>query len=210
MNEQYQPVQYNPAPAPVFPNQQPVYVQNAGGDDFSDWDNVEEMSDFNLIPTATYKTALEKINQETVKSGDNIGKPRYNCQFTITDDKQKNRKIFIDMMPHSEISQKQVKALAIATGTPLQGNMLQVLTATMSKDFMANVGVLKNKNPNFSDSNTIWSFKQLQVQQAQAYVQQAQPPQPQRPAHVPPHATFANGVWWVQNPAVQGGWQQVG
>jgi len=34
--------------------------------------------------------------EETVKRGDNAGKPRYNCHFTITDDRQHGRKIFMD------------------------------------------------------------------------------------------------------------------
>lgn len=205
MNNQHQP-QYSPAPAPTFPNQQPVYVtQSAGGDDFIDWDSVDETSEFSLVPKGDYETILEKINSELVKEGINKGKSRYNCQFKITGDQYHNRNIFMDMMPHNEVSQKQVKSLALATNTPLQGNMFEVLIAAMNKKFIANVGVRKNENPSFSDRNTIWSFKPLPAVQ-QAPVQQMQPP---RPSHIPPHAQFANGFWWVQNQNSPSGWDRL-
>ena len=201
------PYQHQPAPAPTFPNQQPVYVQNAGSDDFIDWDSVEATPEHSLIPKGDYKMSLEKINQELVKSGDNIGKPRYNCQITITDDRQTGRKIFRDFMPHSEKSRAAVKSLALATNTPTQGkNMIQILLDVMDKDFIGNVGISKGTGE-FQDSNTIWSFKPLPVIQQQAPAQQMQPP---RPAHIPLHAQFANGFWWVQNPNSPNGWDNLG
>lgn len=189
---------------PQFQSQQPYAPQSAGGDDWSDWDSVEATPERTLIPKGDYKTALEVVNQETVKSGDNMGKPRYNCQFTITDDRQHGRKVFIDFMPHSEISRTQVKALALATNTALAGNMYQVLIAAMDKDFIGNVGVRKDKTGEYDDQNTIWAFKSLQAGTAHSPVQAYQPPaQPIRPADA---VLGSDGVsWWVMR---DGNWIQ--
>ena len=195
---------YTPPP-PQF-QQPPVYTSSAG-DDFSDWDSVEEQPERSLIPKGDYKMSLEKINQEAVKSGDNVGKPRYNCHFTITDDKQTGRKIFLDFMPHSEISRVQVKALAQATNTPLQGNMLQVLIAAMDRDFIANVGISKGTGK-YQDQNIIWVFKLLpaaQYQPPQQAYAPAPPMQRQRPANA---QLGSDGVtWWIPNPNSPSGWE---
>ncbi len=163
--------------------------------EFSDWDSVEATPEYSLIPKGDYKMLLEKVSQETVKSPDNMGKPRYNCQITITDEKYTGRKIFRDFMPHSDKSRSAVKALALATGTPLQGNMIQVLIAAMNKDFIGNVGVSKG-NDGYPDQNTIWSFKSLPVAQYQppqpAYAP-APPVQPQQPIRTGKTASSQDG-----------------
>jgi len=195
------------APPPQFSSQQ------SAGDDFDDWDNVEESPEHSLIPKGDYQTALEKVNQETIKDNKfgNLGKPRYNCHFTITDERQHGRKIFRDFMPHSDKSRSAVKSLALATNTPLQGNMLAVLIAVMDKNFIANVGISKGTGE-YSDQNTIWTFKPLPVaeyQQAPTQVYQA-PPQP---AQQPPAEIFtgADGVsQWVKDSTAPSGFRQVG
>jgi hypothetical protein len=124
---------------------------------------------------------LEKVSRETVKDTNsvNFGKPRYNGQFTVTDDRQTSRKIFINFMDDGEISQRQAKELALATNTMLNGTMYQVLINSINKKFVANVGISKGKNGR-EDQNTIWSFKPLPVAQYQ-------PPQPAyAPAPAPP------------------------
>ena len=201
------------APPPQFSSQAP----QSAGDDFYDWDNVEATTEHSLIPKGDYQMSLEKINQELVKSGDNIGKPRYNCQITITDNRQTGRKIFRDFMPHSDKSRSAVKALALATNTPTQGkNMIQILHDAMDKDFIGNVGISKGSGE-YQDSNTIWSFKPLPVaqyqpapapQQTYAPPPPVQPQQPIRPAGIPLDAITQDGgvSWWIM---VNGAWQQV-
>jgi len=175
--------QYTPPPPQFHGQPQPqAYTPQ---DDFSDWDNVEEQPERTLIPKGDYKASLEKINQETVKSGNNVGKPRYNCHFTITDEKQSGRKVFIDFMPHAEFSRSQVKALALATNTPLQGNMIQILMSAMDKEFIANVGISKGTDE-YSDRNTIWNFKVLSAQ--------SQSPAPVQPAYQPPQPTGETAI----------------
>ncbi len=134
--------------------------------EFDDLDSVEPVPERTTIPKGDYKIALEKVNQETVKNGDNAGKTRYNCQFTITDERQTGRKIFMDFMPHNKISCSQVKSLALATNTLLIGNMLTVLNAAIDKNFIGNVGIRKDKSGEYEDQNTIWAFKVLQFQAA--------------------------------------------
>lgn len=187
--------------------------------EFSDWDSVEDAPEYTLIPKGDYKMLLEKVSQEPIKSGANVGKLRYNCQFTVTDDRQAGRKLFMGFMDDNDISRQQTKALALATNTVLIGTMYQVLVNSIDKNFIANVGVRKDKTGEYSDQNTIWSFKPLPVQQFQpAYTppQQAYAPappiQPQqlvRPHNVPFDAvTQDNGVsWWVLR---NNAWQQVG
>ena len=190
---------------------------NQNNEEFSDWDSVEDAPEHTLIPKGDYKMSLEKVSQETVKSGDNVGKPRYNCHFTITDERQNGRKVFRDFMPHSEKSRSAVKSLALATNTALVGNMIQVLLAAIDKNFIANVGISKG-NGEYPDQNTIWAFKSLPVaqyqqptpaQQYQSPPQQAYahapPPQPQRPAN----AQLGNDgiTWWIPSPSGWDIWQ---
>jgi len=167
--------------------------------EFDDWDSVAPVPERTLIPKGDYKIALEKVNQETVKNGDNMGKPRYNCQFTITDERQAGRKVFMDFMHHNDISRSQVKSLALATNTALVGNMLAVLNAAIDKNFIGNVGIRKDKSGEYEDQNTIWAFKALQFQAAAPIL--------------PPVEVFtgADGVSkWVKDATMQGGFRQVG
>ncbi len=174
--------------------------------EFSDWGSVEDAPEYTLIPKGDYEMLLEKINQESIKSGINAGKPRYNCQFTITDDSHAGRKVFMGFMDDNEISQRQAKALALATNTPLVGTMYQVLTNSAGKDFIANVGIRKDKSGEYPDQNTIWSFKSLPVAQYQ-------PPQAYAPAPALPKKPIPAGAaqgadgnsWWIM---VNGAWQQ--
>jgi hypothetical protein len=180
--------------------------------EFSNWDSVEDAPEYTLIPKGDYEMLLEKVSQETVKDTDsvNFGKPRYNCQFTITDDRQNNRKIFIGFMDDNDISRRQAKGLALATNTLLVGTMCQVLLNSINKKFIANVGVSRGKNGR-EDSNTIWSFKPLPAAQYQPAPppQQAYTPvppvQPQRPANAVLGSD--NKTWWIPNPASPSGWE---
>jgi hypothetical protein len=176
--------------------------------EFNDWDSVEAAPEYALLK-GDFKMALEKINQEPIKSGINAGKPRHKGQFTITDDSHTRRKIFMGFMDDNEISRQQVKALALATNTPLVGTMYQVLTNSIGKDFIANVGIRKDKSGEYPDQNTIWSFKPLPVAQYQppqpAYAPAPVPPvQRQRPANA---QLGSDGVtWWIPNPNSPSGW----
>lgn len=175
--------------------------------EFTDWDSVEDAPEYTLIPKGDYKMSLEKISQESVKSGVNTGKPRYNCQFTITDNRHTDRKVFIGFMDDNEISRQQVKALALATNTLLVGTMYQVLANSANKDFIANVGVRKDKTGEYQDQNTIWAFKPLPAAQYQ-------PPQPAYAPATPPQKPIPAGAvkgadgnsWWIE---INGAWQQV-
>lgn len=165
--------------------------------EFNDWDSVEAAPEHTLIPKGDYKMSLEKVNHESVKSGDNEGKPRYSCQFTITDDRQTGRKIFRDFMPHSEKSRGAVKSLALATNTALVGNMCQVLINSIDKNFIANVGISKGSGE-YPDHNAIWAFKPLPVGQ----YQQHSPAQQYQPAPVAPQ-TYAAQPVYAPAPQVQ-------
>lgn len=46
------------------------------------------------IPAGSYNATVFNVIQEEVKSGDNAGKPRFNVQFSITDEGHKNRRVF--------------------------------------------------------------------------------------------------------------------
>jgi hypothetical protein len=46
------------------------------------------------IPAGSYNASIYEVKLEEVKSGPNEGKPRYNIQFSITDDGHKNRRVF--------------------------------------------------------------------------------------------------------------------
>lgn len=152
-----------------------------------DWDSVEAVEN-NLIPSGQYRMLLEKVTVEPVKNGINAGKPQQNCWFTITDDRQHGRKVFQYFAPHVGFQVGMVKALAIATNTPLQGDMLSVLNAMIGKQFLGTVGVRKNDDPSYPDSNVLNGFKQLPAIPDQPQYQPAPPNAPQ-PVYAPPART---------------------
>lgn len=65
------------------------------------------------VPTGTYKVSIFEITADTVKSGDNKGKPRLKFQFRIADGEdspegknQGNRRLFSDVNAFEGFSQK--------------------------------------------------------------------------------------------------------
>lgn len=46
------------------------------------------------IPEGSYNATIFEAKLEEVRSGENAGKPRFNVQFSITDDGFKNRRVF--------------------------------------------------------------------------------------------------------------------
>jgi hypothetical protein len=50
--------------------------------------------DYSPIPEGSYNATIFNVVSETVKSGDNAGKPRFNIQFKISDAPYANRRVF--------------------------------------------------------------------------------------------------------------------
>lgn len=46
------------------------------------------------VPAGSYNATIFNVVSETVKSGDNAGKPRYNVQFALTGEGVNNRRVF--------------------------------------------------------------------------------------------------------------------
>lgn len=46
------------------------------------------------VPEGSYNATIFDVKAETVKSGPNEGKPRFNIQFRLTGDKVENRRVF--------------------------------------------------------------------------------------------------------------------
>ena len=46
------------------------------------------------VPEGSYNATVFDVKAETVKSGPNEGKPRFNVQFSISDGKYNNRRVF--------------------------------------------------------------------------------------------------------------------
>lgn len=46
------------------------------------------------VPAGSYNATIFDVKSETVKSGDNAGKPRYNIQFALTGEGVNNRRVF--------------------------------------------------------------------------------------------------------------------
>jgi hypothetical protein len=162
----------------------------------NEWDvNFDEVEaiESNLIPNGKYRMALEKVSQAKVKNGDNVGKPMLNCQFTITDDKQRGRKVFMNFAPHVYYQVGLIKGLATATKTPVQnGSFYSTVLSLIDKEFMATIGVAKNNDPSHSDQNTITAFKALPTNQSQSAPAAYQPPQ-QAYAPVQPQPPIRTG-----------------
>jgi len=179
-------------PPPQFASQSP---QSAGDDWDVNFDEVEAIES-NLIPNGKYRMMLEKVSQERVKNGDNAGKPMLKCQFTVTDEKQHGRKVFMNFAPHVYYQVGLIKGLATATKTPIQnGSFYSTVLSLIGKEFMATIGVAKNNDPSHSDQNTITAFKPLPVSQYQPQPapQQTYPVQPQEPIRTGETAFDANG-----------------
>jgi hypothetical protein len=50
--------------------------------------------DYGVVPAGSYNATIFDVKQETVKSGPNEGKPRFNIQFRISDGPSENRRVF--------------------------------------------------------------------------------------------------------------------
>jgi hypothetical protein len=51
-------------------------------------------SDYEPVPAGSYNASVFDVKLEQVKSGPNEGKPRFNVQFSITDEGHRNRRVF--------------------------------------------------------------------------------------------------------------------
>lgn len=55
---------------------------------------VETGGNYEPVPAGSYNATIFDVKSETVKSGDNAGKPRYNVQFALTGEGVNNRRVF--------------------------------------------------------------------------------------------------------------------
>lgn len=55
---------------------------------------VETGGSYEPVPAGSYNATIFDVKSETVKSGDNAGKPRYNVQFALTGEGVNNRRVF--------------------------------------------------------------------------------------------------------------------
>jgi hypothetical protein len=53
-----------------------------------------QSSDYSPIPAGNYPATIFNVVSETVKSGENAGKPRFNIQFRISEGTAENRRVF--------------------------------------------------------------------------------------------------------------------
>lgn len=51
-------------------------------------------TDLGPIPAGTYRTTIFEAKAEEVRSGKNVGKPRWNVQFRVTEGQYENRRLF--------------------------------------------------------------------------------------------------------------------
>jgi hypothetical protein len=51
-------------------------------------------TDYSPVPAGSYNATIFDIKSETVKSGPNEGKPRFNIQFRISEGQHENRRVF--------------------------------------------------------------------------------------------------------------------
>lgn len=82
------------------------------------------------VPEGSYNATIFNVVSETVKSGDNAGKPRYNVQFALTGEGVNNRRVFSYVPLYVAKDFWKTQSFFKALGYDMKAGDFEVPTAT--------------------------------------------------------------------------------
>ena len=81
-----------------------------------------QTSSYEPLPKGKYETTIYDIQQDTVKSGDNAGKPRWKVQLKVVSGQYENRRLFTLIPLYVAGDFWKTQSFFEALGIPMKGN----------------------------------------------------------------------------------------
>jgi Protein of unknown function (DUF669) len=113
---------------------------------------------YSVIPAGSYNATIYDIKQETVKSGPNEGKPRFNIQFRISDGANENRRVFGYVALYKAGDYWKTQAFFKALGYDLTAGSFTVPTPQELSGKPIGVRVKVGKDQDGNDRNEVSGF----------------------------------------------------
>ena len=113
---------------------------------------------YSVVPAGSYNATIFAVKQETVKSGPNEGKPRFNIQFKLTGEGVENRRVFGYVALYKAGDFWKTQAFFKALGYDLTAGTFQVPTPNELSGKPIGVRVKVGKDQDGNDRNEVAGF----------------------------------------------------
>lgn len=114
--------------------------------------------EYSVIPAGSYNATIYEVKQETVKSGPNEGKPRFNVQFRISDGQYENRRVFGYVALYKAGDYWKTQSFFSALGYDLSAGTFTVPSPADLQGKPIGVRVKVGKDQNGDDRNEVAGF----------------------------------------------------
>jgi len=114
--------------------------------------------DYGVVPAGSYNATIFDVKQETVKSGPNEGKPRFNIQFRISEGPSENRRVFGYVALYKAGDYWKTQAFFKALGYDLTAGEFKVPTPQELSGKAIGVRVKVGKDQDGNDRNEVAGF----------------------------------------------------
>lgn len=114
--------------------------------------------DYGVVPAGSYNATIFDVKQETVKSGPNEGKPRFNIQFRISEGPSENRRVFGYVALYKAGDYWKTQAFFKALGYDLTAGSFTVPTPQELSGKPIGVRVKVGKDQDGNDRNEVAGF----------------------------------------------------
>jgi len=114
--------------------------------------------DYSVVPAGSYNATIFDVKQETVKSGPNEGKPRFNIQFRLTGEGVENRRVFAYVALYKAGDYWKTQAFFKALGYDLTAGTFAVPSPQELSGKPIGVRVKVGKDQDGNDRNEVSGF----------------------------------------------------
>jgi hypothetical protein len=125
-------------------------------------DNLPQSSNTNSyepVPAGKYETTIFDVQAETVKSGQNAGKPRWKVQLKIAEGEFENRRLFVLIPLYVAGDFWKTQSFFESLGFPVKGNFeVPEVNALMGKPVVARV-VIREAQGEYAADNNVSGFE---------------------------------------------------
>lgn len=111
-----------------------------------------------VVPAGSYNAVIFDVKQESVKSGPNEGKPRFNIQFKLTSEGVDNRRVFAYVALYKAGDYWKTQSFFSALGYDLSSGKFEVPTPNELMGKPIGVRVKVGKDQNGEDRNEVAGF----------------------------------------------------
>ncbi len=115
-------------------------------------------SDYGVVPAGSYNATVYEVKSETVRSGPNEGKPRFNVQFRLTGEGVENRRVFSYVALYVANDFWKTQSFFSALGYDMKSGKFTVPEPTELAGKAIGVRVKVGKDQNGADRNEVAGF----------------------------------------------------